>query len=85
MEKPRQTGESGAGIVAVLASVALVHVAWWLVGDSVVVNGNLVDSDGYARLVRIERLVETGGWFETLAKAEKSHPGRFQKALDTLD
>ncbi|MDB5467793.1 MAG: hypothetical protein JWQ46_2555, partial [Phenylobacterium sp.] len=24
-------------------------------------------------------------WFETLAKAEKSHAGRFQKALDTLD
>jgi rubrerythrin len=24
-------------------------------------------------------------WLETLAKAEKSHAGRFQKALDTLD
>ena len=24
------------------------------------------------------------GWFETLAKAERSHAGRFQKALDTL-
>ncbi|MGH7063815.1 MAG: hypothetical protein ACREET_07030 [Stellaceae bacterium] len=23
-------------------------------------------------------------WFETLAKAEKSHAGRFQKALDAL-
>ena len=23
-------------------------------------------------------------WFETLAKAEKSHAGRFQKAFDTL-
>ena len=25
------------------------------------------------------------GWFETLAKAERSHANRFQKALDTLD
>jgi len=24
-------------------------------------------------------------WFETLAKAEKSHAGRFQKALDALE
>ncbi|MDG2269294.1 MAG: rubrerythrin, partial [Alphaproteobacteria bacterium] len=24
-------------------------------------------------------------WFETLAKAEKSHAGRFQKALDEID
>ena len=27
---------------------------------------------------------EIADWFETLAKAEKSHAGRFQKALDTL-
>ena len=27
----------------------------------------------------------SGRWFETLAKAEKSHAGRFQKALDSLD
>ena len=24
-------------------------------------------------------------WFETLAKAERSHDNRFQKALDNLD
>ncbi|MCH8072433.1 MAG: rubrerythrin, partial [Proteobacteria bacterium] len=24
-------------------------------------------------------------WFETLAKAERSHADRFQKALDSLD
>ena len=27
---------------------------------------------------------EIADWFETLAKAERSHAGRFQKALDTL-
>ena len=29
-------------------------------------------------------VVDIAEWFETLAKAEKSHAGRFQKALDTL-
>lgn len=24
-------------------------------------------------------------WFETLARAERSHAGRFQRALETLD
>ncbi|MBT7943011.1 MAG: hypothetical protein HN719_06605 [Alphaproteobacteria bacterium] len=61
MEKQRQTGLATA---AVLAVVAFVHGAWWLLGDSVVTQGNLVDSDGYARLVRVLRLVETGGWFD---------------------
>ncbi len=28
---------------------------------------------------------EIADWFETLAKAEKSHAGRFQRALDGLD
>ncbi len=38
-----------------------------------------------ARTARDEGLDEIADWFETLAKAEKSHAGRFQKALDTLD
>ena len=40
---------------------------------------------GMARTARDEGLDEIADWFETLAKAEKSHAGRFQKALDTLD
>ena len=28
---------------------------------------------------------EIADWFETLAKAERSHAGRFQKALDSLN
>ena len=37
-----------------------------------------------ARNAREEGFDEIANWFETLAKAEKSHAGRFQKALDTL-
>ena len=40
---------------------------------------------GMARTARDEGLAEVAEWFETLAKAEKSHAGRFQKALDSLE
>ncbi|HEU0169669.1 MAG TPA: rubrerythrin family protein [Chloroflexota bacterium] len=39
---------------------------------------------GFARQARDEGFAEAAEWFETLAKAEKSHAGRFQKGLDTL-
>lgn len=38
-----------------------------------------------AKTARSEGFDEIADWFETLAKAEKSHAGRFQKALDTLE
>ena len=40
---------------------------------------------GMAKSARDERLEEIADWLETLAKAEKSHAGRFQKALDGMD
>ena len=40
---------------------------------------------GMARSARQEGFTEIAEWFETLAKAEKSHAGRFQKALTALD
>ena len=40
---------------------------------------------GMARTARDEGFDEIADWFETLAKAEKSHAGRFQRALDGLD
>jgi rubrerythrin len=40
---------------------------------------------GMARTARGEGFDEIADWFETLAKAEKSHAGRFQRALDNLD
>jgi len=39
---------------------------------------------GMARAARQEGFDEIADWFETLAKAGKSHTGRFQKALDAL-
>ena len=38
---------------------------------------------GMARTAREEGFEEIADWFETLAKAEKSHAGKFQKTLDT--
>lgn len=40
---------------------------------------------GMAKSARDEGFDEIADWFETLAKAEKSHAGRFQKALDAMD
>jgi len=39
---------------------------------------------GFAKTAREEGLDEIAEWFETLAKAEKSHAGRFGKGLTTL-
>src|SRR5271166_3781905 len=39
---------------------------------------------GMARTAREEGFDEIAEWFETLAKAEKSHAGRFQRVLDEL-
>ena len=37
---------------------------------------------GMAKTARDEGFAEIADWFETLAKAEKSHAGRFQSLLD---
>ena len=39
---------------------------------------------GMAKQAREEDFTEIADWFETLAKAERSHANRFQKALDAL-
>ena len=39
---------------------------------------------GMAKAARDEHFDEIADWFETLAKAERSHANRFQKALDSL-
>lgn len=38
-----------------------------------------------AKTARDEGLHEIADWFETLARAERSHANRFQKALDNLE
>lgn len=40
---------------------------------------------GMAKTAREEGFDEIADWFETLAKAERSHANRFQKSLDSLD
>ena len=40
---------------------------------------------GMAKAARDEGFDEIADWFETLAKAERSHANRFHKALDNLD
>jgi rubrerythrin len=40
---------------------------------------------GMAKAAREEGFDEIADWMETLAKAERSHANRFQKALDSLD
>ena len=39
---------------------------------------------GFAKAARSEGFEDVAEWFETLARAEKSHAGRFKKGLDTL-
>merc|ERR1712093_878695 len=40
---------------------------------------------GMAKTARDEGFEEIADWFETLAKAEKSHAGKFQKTLDSMN
>jgi rubrerythrin len=39
---------------------------------------------GFAKSAREEGFDEIAEWFETLARAEKSHAGRFAKGLETM-
>jgi rubrerythrin len=39
---------------------------------------------GFAKTARQEGFQEVAEWFETLARAEKSHAGRFGKGLESL-
>ncbi len=39
---------------------------------------------GFAKAAREEGFAEVADWFETLAKAEKSHAGRFEKMLKSI-
>ncbi len=57
-------------LLFVAGFVLLIHGAWWLIGDQIVAKGNLADGDAYTRMVRIERLVDSGAWFDnTLPRA----------------
>ena len=40
---------------------------------------------GFSKTARDEGFEEIGEWLETLARAEKSHAGRFTQGLESLD
>ncbi|MBV8385882.1 MAG: rubrerythrin family protein [Acidimicrobiia bacterium] len=40
---------------------------------------------GFSKIARDEGFEEIADWFETLARAEKSHAGRFTKGLEALN
>ena len=63
-------GETEANLKASVASEAYEHTQLY---------------PGFAKTARDEGFDEIADWFETLAKAERSHANRFQKALDNLD
>ncbi|MFC8661338.1 rubrerythrin family protein [Streptomyces sp. NPDC057199] len=39
---------------------------------------------GFAKIARAEGFDDIADWFDTLARAKRSHAGRFQKGLDSL-
>ena len=63
-EETRQKPYPRWPLLLVAGFVILIHGAWWLIGDEIVANGGLADGDSYTRLVRVERLLETGDWFD---------------------
>jgi hypothetical protein len=60
MDKPH----TSLALYAVLGFVAIIHGAWWLVGSPPPELLGFSDGDSYLRLLRVERLLETGDWFD---------------------
>lgn len=58
------TGLTRWPVLSVVAFVALIHGAWWLLGDEIVARGGLADGDSYTRLLRVERLLDNADWFD---------------------
>ena len=58
------SARAAALAAAVVGCVVLVHWAWWAFADTGVHRGGLGDSDTYVRMVRIERLIGIGDWFD---------------------
>jgi len=64
MDKSPTGGLISWPVIGVLAFVTLIHVVWLMTGDNIVARGGFGDGDSYLRLLRVERLIETGNWFD---------------------
>ena len=67
--------------------VSMLHLGWWAVGFSSAEGSGLTDPDSYMRLVRIERLLAMGGWFDSaLPRANAPDGGdlHWTRSLDLL-
>jgi len=51
-------------LIGVLVFVTVIHGGWWIAGDKIVAGGGFGDGDSYLRLLRVERLIETGNWLD---------------------
>ena len=70
-------------IVAALAMVIAVQFIWWTGQDAIV----FADGDSYLRMIRVERLVETGDWFDVViprANAPYGFDSHWTRPLDVM-
>ena len=68
-----------------MSEVRKIQISQDMVNDYARISGddNPIHQD--PSFARDEGFEEIADWFETLAKAERSHANRFQQALDNLD
>ena len=80
-------GEVFVAVATALLLVVVIQVGMVLRGDTSVLDGVLSDPDAYMRLVRIDRLAETGAWFDSV-ESRINPPGGFAlhwtRPLDAL-
>jgi hypothetical protein len=70
-----------------IAAVVLVQGGLMLVKSPEVLVGELIDTDAYTRLLRVERLAETGGWYDTSSPRSNAPFGEvlhWTRPLDVL-
>lgn len=80
-------GQVFAAVAMALLLVIVIQVGMVLRGDASVLDGVLADPDAYLRLARIDRLAETGAWFDSV-ESRINPPGGFAlhwtRPLDAL-
>ncbi len=76
--------------LGILKAAERANTTWGQAGEAIAGSFSQIagafgkESSGMAKAAREEGFSEIADWFETLAKAERSHANRFQKALDSI-